>query len=341
MIPSFDGPSADAVWQTLVQEFRQPHSIQNQSSRGGPTRELLHVAISISDPRQRWIVSREPPLNPAFALAEVVWIMRGRRDLAFLEFWNSKFCKYVGPGPNLHGAYGYRIREHLGFDQLKRAYQALKHNTDTRQVVLQIWDSKVDLPGSNGSPTDPDIPCSLMAIPKLRNNKLEWLQIIRSNDMFLGIPHNFVQFMCMQEILAGWLGVECGTYNQVSDSLHVYDHNWRNVLNSKPIVDPHHNVDSLALSWKESELVFKELETRIGLIIESKNDSGILAGLSKWDAAPQAYQNVLSVLVAEALRKRREFDTADQVMSSCSNPMYLQLWKRWRSRWQQKEPTKP
>lgn len=332
MIPSFDGPSADAVWQMLVQKFRQPHSIRNQSSRGGPTRELLHVAISISDPRQRWIVSREPPLNPAFALAEVVWIMRGRRDLAFLEFWNRKFCKYVGPGPNLHGAYGYRIREHLGFDQLKRAYQALKHNTDTRQVVLQIWDSKVDLPGSYGSPTDPDIPCSLIAIPKLRNNKLEWLQVIRSNDMFLGIPHNFVQFTCMQEILAGWLDVGCGTYNQVSDSLHVYDHDMDNVLGSQPTVGASRNSDSLALPWKDSELVFKELESRIELMIDPNTTTETISNLTNWDVAPQAYRNIATVLVAYALRQRNRSQSADKVMASCTNPVYLQLWEMWCSR---------
>ena len=334
MIPSFGGSSADAVWQMLVQEFRQSHGIRNQSGRGGPTKELLHVAISITDPRQRWIVSREPPLNLAFALAEVVWIIRGRRDLAFLDYWNSKYREFVGPGPDLHGAYGYRLRGHLGFDQLKRAYQVLKHNHDTRQVVLQIWDSKVDLPRSSGSPVDPDVPCNLMAMPKLRNEKLEWLQIIRSNDLFLGIPHNLVQFTCMQEVLAGWLGVECGTYNQVSDSLHVYDRDWQYVMNSNPTAGTHRNVDSLVLSWEQSEWVFKELESRIELMIDPETNTGNLVDLSDWDAAPQAYRNIVTVLVAEALRRRNESDIADQVMASCSNPMYLELWKRWRIRWQ-------
>ena len=64
------------------------------------TKEILHAAISISDPRQRWMMSRQPALNPAFALADVVWIMNGRRDIGFLEFWNTIpilgrwFCKY-------------------------------------------------------------------------------------------------------------------------------------------------------------------------------------------------------------------------------------------------------
>ena len=146
MISAFQGQSADNVWQQAAEAFRRSDGARSQNSRGGPTREILHVAISIADPRQRWVVSREPPLNIAFALAEVVWIMTGRRDLAFLEYWNSRYRDFVGPGPELHGAYGYRLRSHLGIDQLKRAFQVLVHDPDTRQVVLQIWDSRIDLP---------------------------------------------------------------------------------------------------------------------------------------------------------------------------------------------------
>ena len=77
-----------------------------QPGRGGTTKEILRAAITVNDPRQRWVASRQPPLNIAFALADVVWIMTGRNDLAFLEAWNSKLSDYVGKGPQLHGAYG-------------------------------------------------------------------------------------------------------------------------------------------------------------------------------------------------------------------------------------------
>ena len=86
MISTFQGQSADNVWLQAAGAFRRSDGVRAQASRGGPTKEILHVAISIADPRQRWVVSREPPLNLAFALAEVIWIMTGRRDLAFLDY---------------------------------------------------------------------------------------------------------------------------------------------------------------------------------------------------------------------------------------------------------------
>ena len=329
MISTFQGQSADEVWLHAAEAFRLSDGVRAQSSRGGPTREVLHVAISITDPRQRWVVSREPPLNPAFALAEVVWIMTGRRDLAFLDYWNKRYRDYVGPGPELHGAYGYRIRRHLGLDQLERAYQVLESDPDTRQVALQIWDSRNDLPASDGTPADRDVPCNVVAMPKIRDGKLEWLQVIRSNDMALGVPHNFVQFTSMQEILAGWLGVECGSYSQVSDSLHVYDSDWDEVMRSTglPSVAPNH--DSLALPRRESDRVFKELELRVEQVIDPATQPDALEGLASWDDAPQAYRNIAIVLTAEALRRRGQTDAAGRIMSRCTNPAYLQLWSRW------------
>lgn len=331
MIVHFDGSSADDVWQQAAEEFQCSDRIRSQNSRSGSTREILHAAMSIADPRQRWVVSRKPPLNVAFALAEVVWIMRGRRDLAFLEYWNSRYRNFVGPGPELHGAYGYRLRHHLDIDQLERAYQILDRDPDSRQVVLQIWDSRIDMPAADGTPSNSDIPCNVLAMPKIRDGKLEWLQVIRSNDMFLGVPHNFVQFTSLQEILSGWLGVECGSYTQISDSLHVYDRDWEKVVDSHPLPNISLSIDSLTLPRQESDRVFKELERRVEKMIDPETEPGTLEGLASWDSVPQGYRNIVYVLAAEALRRRGLREAATGIMQHCKSPVYQQLWSRWSS----------
>ena len=329
MIAAFQGQSADDVWQQAAEAFRHSVGVREQNSRAGPTKEILHAAISIADPRQRWVVSREPPLNIAFALAEVIWIMTGRRDLAFLEFWNRELRRFVGPGPELHGAYGYRLRHNLGIDQLERAYRVLDNDRDTRQVVLQFWDSKIDMPASDATPADRDIPCNVVAMPKIRDGQLEWLQVLRSNDMFLGVPYNFVQFTSMQEILAGWLGVECGPYTQISDSLHVYERHWEEVVNSPPLPNALPNTDVLTLSRQESVPLFKELERRVEHMIDPATGPEELEGLASWEDAPQSFRNMGTVLVAESLRRRGMAGSAERTMSGCRNPIYQQLWSRW------------
>ena len=334
MISFFGGRTADDVWHQLAHAIQESRHVRSQESRGGPTNELLHVALSIEDPRQRWVTSRLPAINFPFALAEVVWIMSGRRDLRFLEFWNRGLSKFIGPGPDIHGAYGHRIRTHLGIDQLKKAYDVLAHNSESRQVVLQYWDSRIDSALPDGTPSAPDIPCNVASMLKVRAGKLEWTQVVRSHDLFLGVPYNFVQFTTLQEVLAGWLGIECGSYSQYSDSLHVYHRDITNVASSLDNRSPRvvSNTDSLDVPFAESAYLFGELERRIEILIDPAIVTGDIFKVREWHEAPKAYQNILNILVAESLRRRREDRFASEIASKCSNLEYKCLWDRWLSR---------
>lgn len=72
MFRVFEGNTADEVWGSVARAFRSGEGTV-QPSRVGQMREVLHSAISISHPTQRWVTSRIPPINPAFAIAETVW----------------------------------------------------------------------------------------------------------------------------------------------------------------------------------------------------------------------------------------------------------------------------
>ena len=68
----YQADTADAAWLSAAGELMSDAAAPLQQSRAGLTRELAHVAFEIRDPRQRWILSRQPAINPAFAIAEVV-----------------------------------------------------------------------------------------------------------------------------------------------------------------------------------------------------------------------------------------------------------------------------
>ncbi|MDD2762614.1 MAG: thymidylate synthase [Opitutaceae bacterium] len=331
MFTAFAGISADEAWLKVAELLRRDQSIRHQNSRCGPTREILHATISIEDSKQRWVVSRAPACNPSYAFAELIWTVCGRNDAAFLTYFNPRLTKYAGTGPTFHGAYGFRLRNHLGLDQLKRAYNALEHCPDSRQVVLQIWDAKIDLPEESGIPTATDIPCNIVSLLKVRNGRLEWVQVMRSNDIFRGIPYDFVQFMSLQEILAGWLGVAPGCYHHVSDSLHAYESDLPNVILATPL-SAAPNADSLALPYLDSEKVFAELSVAVEMIIDPNLQAGRLVDRVSSTELPAAFGNILRVLIAEGLRKRSELGKCELVMEGCTNPLYRQLWVRWLDR---------
>ena len=182
----FHGQNADEAWLAAAESFRRSQDTRECASRAGGTSELLHAGFSVDEPQQRWVFSRNPALNPAFAIAEVFWILAGRNDAAFLTPWNRQLPNYAGTGPTFHGAYGYRLRVSVGFDQISAAYEALRHNAETRQVVLQIWSPKDDFPDRDGRPRSADIPCNICAFLKVRGCRLHWLQVLRSNDLVLG-----------------------------------------------------------------------------------------------------------------------------------------------------------
>jgi thymidylate synthase len=323
----FSGANANEAWLQAVLVFSEPGLARRQPSRAGDTLELLHTAFEIADPCQRWVASRIPAINPAFALAEVVWILSGSRDSEFVNAWNPALSRYCGGGPTYHGAYGYRLKRHLGFDQLDRACEALAADPDTRQVVLQIWDSVVDLPGEDGRPVDPDVPCNVVSMLKVRDGRLEWMQVMRSNDLFLGVPHNFVQFTSLQEVMSGWLGVSPGAYTHIADSLQVYVHNKPEIDQVERRVAPV-NTDRLDLPKTEFDRVFDESHRRArGMIVAQT--AGELHDLTHPGAFHRAYANFLLVMGADIARRREWLDLAFELRAECSNPALAAALDRW------------
>lgn len=328
MFRVLEADTADELWLKAASWFEPGGLAAQQDSRCGDTTEVLHAALSLSDPRQRWTASRSPAMNPAFALAEVIWIVSGRNDSAFLNFFNPKLPNYAGKGPTYHGAYGFRLRKHFGFDQLERAYRALSVDGISRQVVLQIWDGAADLPGEDGKPQYPDIPCNLTSLLKLRENRLEWTQIMRSNDLVLGVPHNIVQFTSLQEIMAGWLNVEVGGYHHFADSLHLYDKH----APVKKRMDPQilsRNDDSIALPKEESDEAFSRLARLCDEL--SSPDTDVGGALEAFSAADlnSSFRNWACVLTADALRRKIAYREVESVMDECTNPCLTEMFERW------------
>lgn len=333
MIKVIEGQGADEVWQQAMVELCSREDLLLQHGRGGATRELLHTVLTLRDPRQRWMVTRHPALNPAFAIVEIIWILNGRKDAAFLNYWNTQLPKYAGNGREYHGAYGFRLRSQFGMDQLQRAYQAFRNNPDGRQIVLQIWDPAIDFPDESGQPVNADIPCNISSLLKVRDGRLEWMQIMRSNDLFRGLPYNILQFTSLQEILAGWLGVEVGSYNHLSDSLHLYERDAAFVsVALADHIEP--NTDSLCLSKERSEAVFaKASELVEAMTVPDLSQDGLFV-LSVRSDLPDAFKNLLSIVAAEAARKRGWMPLAQALVDENSNPVLKQIWKRWLTRFQ-------
>lgn len=329
MFNTFEGSDANSVWRKAADTLINGNST-SQMTRLGESRELIHASFQISDPRQRWITARTPAISPAFAIAEVFWILNGDNNAEFMNFWNPSLPKFAGNGNTYHGAYGHRIKKQFGIDQLEAAFQALSNNPETRQVVIQIWDPRTDLPRSKGEPAAADIPCNICSMPKIRNNKLEWLQVMRSNDVFLGMPYNIIQFTTLQEILAGWLNLELGAYYQISDSLHAYTHDLEqySLDHDRESIQ---NTDNLALSKHDSDEVIRSVYSHLHSLASNKLTEAGISKLISGDSScmPTGYKNLFLICCAYAAKKRGWKHEMVGAIELCGNHTFVNIWNLW------------
>ena len=325
MIEFIEGRTANEVWKKAANMLLSQED--TLSGRTGDVYELLHAFISIENPRQKWVYDRIPPISIGFALAELVWIMNGEERSEIINYWNPSLPKFAGDGDTYYGAYGKRIRSHFGFDQLEKAYSALQNIPESRQVVIQIYDVEKDFPIDNGHPRSKDIPCNICSLLKVRDGKLEWSQIMRSNDIRLGMPYNFVQFTSLQEILAGWLGLEAGSYNHYSDSLHLYcrDANKLGIGQEKEV----ENLDSLSLRRDESERIFKEIYNRMIVLTDTSISEKEIFSLAQLKSEYSSYNNIMLMIAAYVARKLNNTDLIDELIKKCTNNAYIAMWNRW------------
>ncbi len=325
MAEFIDGKTANDVWKKAVDMLLAQEA--TVSGRTGDVLELLHTFVSIENPRQKWVYDRIPPISISFALAEVVWIMNGEERSEVINYWNPRLSDFAGNGDIYYGAYGKRIRSHFGFDQLERSYYALQNVPESRQVVIQIYDVGKDFPIDNGQPRSEDIPCNICSLLKVRDGKLEWSQIMRSNDILLGMPYNFVQFTSLQEILAGWLGLEVGSYNHYSDSLHLYCRDFNKIgIGQEQELE---NTDSLSLGRNESEKIVKEIYDRMIALTNINISEKELLSLGQLKSEYIAYNNIMLMIAAYVAKKMHYNYLAEEMVCKCENEVHTKMWNRW------------
>jgi thymidylate synthase len=206
--------SANELYTAVCREIlAQGH---RAAPRGMATTEVLGAHLRLTEPRRRFIGL--PPvrvLNPAFAVAEALWIMSGSND-SWIFTYNRSLERYADDG-QLQGAYGPRMRNWRGeVDQLDHVRRLLLRDPDSRQAVIQLYDPQRDTRGHR------DVPCTLNYRFFIRRGRLDMHITMRSNDVWLGLPYDLFTATLLQEVMAGWLGVELGIYHHHVDSLHLY-----------------------------------------------------------------------------------------------------------------------
>jgi thymidylate synthase len=155
-----------------------------------------------------------------------MWYLSASDTLDFIQHYIRDYHQFSDDGRTLNGAYGPRIfsvgrmgGEDPPRDQWQRMIETLKRRNGTRNALIQIFSNDDAVRNTN------DIPCTCTLQFVIRDNNVSLHAHMRSNDAFLGLPHDVFSFTMLQEIAARELGVGLGSYLHSVASLHLYDDN--------------------------------------------------------------------------------------------------------------------
>lgn len=211
---SLDDILLDLYTRLLNSRNRELYTVE--SSTKGPNREVIGATLVLTNPLAR--LSRSSGRGRIFsALGEFIWYMSGTNKLNQIEHYIPEYCNSSDDNNTVYGAYGPRLVGKGRKNQLKTILKLLDKKPETRQAVIQIFDSKDILEPHK------DVPCTCTIQFLVRDNRVNVVTHMRSNDIFLGLPHDVFCFTMLQELIARELGYKVGKYVHLANSLHFYE----------------------------------------------------------------------------------------------------------------------
>lgn len=208
------GTLDDLLHEVLDRLLKEKQSFT--ASRGCFT-EMFGCCLHLRNPRAR--LSRSEGKGKVFsALGELFWYLSGDNKLDFIDYYvPDRFQKESDDQVRVRSGYGGRLFSIRGINQLQNVIRVLTDKPTSRRAVIQLFDA-TDLDGHYAS-----IPCTCSLQFLGRDGYLHLFVSMRSNDAYIGLPHDVFAFTMLQELVARSTGMEVGEYKHCAGSLHLYD----------------------------------------------------------------------------------------------------------------------
>jgi len=211
----------DKIYQKLLKDIMTDGIAEKNVRTGHETTALPGLTFSMDIEKDGFPVLTLRKIPIQLFVAEQVWFVSGsRKPSDFLRQFTKVWDMFTNPGDVVTVAYGYRWRKHFGRDQLGLLIKLLKKDPSSRHGVIMTWDASAD---GLGGISKKNVPCPFTFSVNIIGGKLHMHNIVRSNDMILGFPHDVAGFALLQCMLAQELGVRPGTYTHSISNAHVYD----------------------------------------------------------------------------------------------------------------------
>lgn len=211
----------DEIYQNLVKNIMENGIAEVSERTHHETKSLVgtHFQLDIEKDGFPILTLRKSPIK--MFVAEQIWFISGaRKPEDFLRDYTHIWDDFTNPGDVVTVAYGYRWRKHFGRDQLALLIELLQKEPSSRHGVIVTWD-----PAQDGLSLikKKNVPCPYTFTVNIVGGRLHLHNIIRSNDVMLGMTADVAGFAFLQCLLAQKLGVRPGMYSHSVSNAHIYD----------------------------------------------------------------------------------------------------------------------
>jgi thymidylate synthase len=181
-------------------------------------RELIYGQFDV-DSTQPFASFKDRAFNWKYFAGEVAWYLKKDNDIDYINKFSNFWKGITNPNSNtINSNYG----SLLFGPQLKWCLDSLKADNNTRQAIAFLNQPKFQFEGNK------DFVCTMYLNFFIRDNKLNMIVQMRSNDIFYGLTFDAPFFAFVHQHVYLWLKstypeLELGVYHHWADNIHFYE----------------------------------------------------------------------------------------------------------------------
>ena len=221
------------------------HGVEKSDRTGTGTKSVFGYQMRF-DLSEGFPMVTTKKLHLKSIIYELLWFLKGDTNIGYLEengvrIWNE----WADENGDLGPVYGHQWRNwnSENIDQIKDIVKTLKHNPDSRRMLVSAWNPSVMPETSksfaenvaNGKAALP--PCHAFFQFYVANGKLSCQLYQRSADIFLGVPFNIASYALFTHMMAQACGYQPGDFIHTFGDAHIYTNHMEQIelqLSRKP-----------------------------------------------------------------------------------------------------------
>lgn len=232
-------------------------------SKRGPNIEIIQFAATLLNPRVRTSISLDRKLVQS-KFGEFAWYLSKDEDKDFVKPYIAAYDKEENQNNKILGAYGSKIFGSIEGrkSQFETVIEQIEKRGTTKQAYIAISDSE-DYKFRAEKFHSP--PCTIGLHFYVRNEKLSLTVYMRSNDAYLGLPHDLFCFSMLQELVSLRTNTALGVYTHCATSMHVYETHQQKIKDylNEGLHEPIEMPSMVDSSDEMLDLVSKEFDPKI------------------------------------------------------------------------------